>query len=120
MTYRIDPAGTRLPIKLDSTSNGEFEPLPLSPINWLDKRLAHEKASENAKRRGGSRRAFLVSLCGAASTLLALNAANAAAGKTGGWFNLAKEAEVDPAQAASQLAGKEFVFGVQGHFIGKA
>jgi predicted TIM-barrel fold metal-dependent hydrolase len=120
MTHRIDPAGTRLPIKLDSTSNGEFEPIPLSPTNRLAKRLAHERASENAKRRGVSRRAFLVSLCGTASTLLAVNAANAAAGKTGGWFDLAAAAGVDPAQAASQLAGREFVFDVQGHFIGKA
>ena len=31
MKYRFDPAGRRLPIKLDSTSNGEFEPIPLSP-----------------------------------------------------------------------------------------
>ena len=29
----IDPDGARLPIKLDTTSNGEFEPVPLSPVN---------------------------------------------------------------------------------------
>ena len=28
MKHRIDPEGLRLPIKLDTTSNGEFEPLP--------------------------------------------------------------------------------------------
>jgi hypothetical protein len=28
--HRIDPEGKRLPIKLDSTSNGEFVPVPLS------------------------------------------------------------------------------------------
>jgi hypothetical protein len=33
MTTRIDPDGTRLPIKLDTTSNGEFVPVPLSPAN---------------------------------------------------------------------------------------
>ena len=29
----IDPQGKRLPIKLDSTSNGEFIPVPLSSTN---------------------------------------------------------------------------------------
>jgi hypothetical protein len=29
MTHDFDPDGTRLPIKLDSTSNGEFMPTPL-------------------------------------------------------------------------------------------
>ena len=27
--HRVDPEGQRLPIKLDSTSNGEFLPVPL-------------------------------------------------------------------------------------------
>lgn len=39
---RSDPEGKRLPIKLDSTSNGEFVPVPLSPINRAANRLAHE------------------------------------------------------------------------------
>ena len=28
MRYRNDPFGTRLPIKLDTTTNGEFAPIP--------------------------------------------------------------------------------------------
>ena len=28
-----DPEGKRLPIKLDSTSNGEFTPMPLDAVN---------------------------------------------------------------------------------------
>ena len=80
----IDPYGTRLPIKLDATSNGEFVPVPLSPANLAANRLAHEAATRNARRLGLGRRAFLVSVCGAASTLLAFNAANAAAGRSGG------------------------------------
>jgi len=36
---RIGPDGTRLPIKLDTTSNGEFEPVPLSPTNNEANRL---------------------------------------------------------------------------------
>jgi hypothetical protein len=120
MTDHFDPEGTRLPIKLDPTSNGEFIPLPLSQTNRYANRLAHEWASRNARRLGMSRRAFLTSVCGAASTLLAFNAANAAAGKTGGFFALQAEAAVDPERAAQQLAGKEFIFDVQGHFIGEA
>ena len=81
MKYRHDPDGSRLPIKLDSTSNGEFAPIPLSAANLAGNRLARDTAGENARRTGLSRREFLVSSCGAASTLLAFNAANAAFGR---------------------------------------
>src|SRR3954451_6075764 len=91
-----DPDGTRLPIKLDSTSNGEFAPVPLSPVNKAANRLAHEAATQNAKRSARSRRKFLISACGAASTLLAFNSVNAAAGKTGGFFDLLPEAALEP------------------------
>ena len=80
-----DPEGKRL-IKLDSTSNGEFVPIPLDATNRRANRLAQTWASENARRRGVDRRTFMVSACGAASTLLAFNAGNAAAGRTGGFF----------------------------------
>ena len=70
----IDPNGARLPIKLDTTSNGEFAPVPLSPVNREANALAHEDAGKNAKRLAVSRRNFLISACGAASTLLAFNA----------------------------------------------
>src|SRR3546814_20338488 len=69
----FDPEGTRLPIKLDTTSNGEFMPVPLDGANRRANRLAQQWASENARRRGLGRRAFMVSACGAASTLLAFN-----------------------------------------------
>jgi predicted TIM-barrel fold metal-dependent hydrolase len=114
----IDPEGVRLPIKLDETSNGEFEPVPLSPANREGNRLAHEAAADNAKRLGVSRRDFLISACGAASTLLAFNAANAAAGKRGGLFELEPEAALEPQLAQARLGGKgEFIFDVQGHFV---
>ena len=114
-----DPDGKRLPIKLDSTSNGEFAPVPLDARNRAANRLAHERATENAKRRGLSRRRFLTSACGAASTLLAFNAANAAGGRTGGAFELHPEAALDDALARVQVgpAKDEFIFDVQGHFI---
>jgi hypothetical protein len=117
MKSLVDPAGTRLPIKLDSTSNGEFVPVPLSPANREANRLAHAAAQRNAERLDISKREFLVSACGAASTLLAFNAANAAAGKTGGFFDLPVAAALEPQAARSVADQGEFIFDVQGHFI---
>ncbi len=119
MTGRADPEGKRLPIKLDSTSNGEFEPVPLWPANLEANRLAHASATAFSKQLALSRRPFLTSACGAASTLLAFNTANAAAGKTGGFFDLPGEAALDEQLARAQVgpAKQEFIFDVQGHFI---
>jgi predicted TIM-barrel fold metal-dependent hydrolase len=64
------------------------------------------------------RREFLVSACGAASTLLAFNAANGAVGKLGGFFELEPEAAIEPQLAQARLGGRgEFIFDVQGHFV---
>jgi uncharacterized protein len=119
MQSTVDPEGSRLPIKLDTTSNGEFVPVPLSPANRAANRLAHEAAEQNSKRLNVSKRRFLVSACGAASTLLSFNAANAAAGRTGGWFDLPREAALDEQLARVQVgpAKDELIFDVQGHFI---
>ena len=62
-----DPEGRRLPINLDSTSNGEFTPVPLWPANLEANRRAHEAADANTRRLGTSKRRFLTSACGAAS-----------------------------------------------------
>src|SRR5262245_53358263 len=119
MRHSIDPEGRRLPVKLDSTSNGEFVPVPLSPTNRTANRLAHETASLFSKKLGVDRRSFLVSACGAASTLLAFNSANAAAGKSGGFFDVSADAALDLQLARVQTgpAKEEFILDVQGHFI---
>lgn len=114
--HRIDPDGRRLPIKLDTTSNGEFVPVPLSRANREANHRAQQAADGNAKRLGLGRRDFLLSTCGAASTLLAFNAANAAAGRTGGFFDLPALAATEPA-AAGALETGEFIFDVQGHYV---
>ena len=119
MPLKADPEGKRLPVKLDSTSNGEFVPVPLDDTNRRANQLAQSWASENARRRGVDRRTFMVSACGVASTLLAFNAANAASGRTGGFFELDQVAAVDSHAAADQLGEREFVFDVQGHFVGQ-
>ena len=115
MKHRIDPEGRRLPIKLDSTSNGEFAPVPLSPANLAANRLAHEFVSSCSKKTNLTRRRFLVSSCGAASTLLAFNEANAT---RAGYFDVPREAALDEALAQATVGAKrEFIFDVQGHFV---
>ncbi|MEX1147535.1 MAG: hypothetical protein WEB93_04040, partial [Sphingomonadales bacterium] len=112
-----DPEGKRLPIKLDTTSNGEFEPIPLAPVHRHANDLAHRAASDNARRKGQGRRQFLLGSCGAASTLLAFNAAYAATGKTGGFYELAADTALDDELATAAVDGNEFIFDVQGHFV---
>lgn len=117
MRQSHDPDGLRLPIKVDSTSNGEFQPIAISKANQQANKLALENASHNARRAGLDRRSFLISSCGAASTLLAFNEVNARAGMTGGSFDLDTVAAVDPEVATDSLDGNEFIFDVQGHFV---
>jgi hypothetical protein len=111
----FDPEGKRLPIKIDRTSNGEYAPPPLTPTQKLSSRLAHEAASENARRLGLPRRAFLVSAAGAASTLIACNQANQ--GARGGRFAVPDDAARDQQLAAATLGGDEFIFDVQTHCV---
>jgi len=117
MTQSDSSEALRLPIKLDSTSNGEFEPVPLEPMHRFANELAWQLSERNARRRGVDRRAFLASTCGAATGLLAMNQAYAAAGKTGGFYQLASEAGLDSDAAAAGVSGNEFIFDVQGHFV---
>jgi predicted TIM-barrel fold metal-dependent hydrolase len=117
MRYRNDPEGTRLPVKLDTATNGEFAPVVLEPVHHLARRMASEAAGENAKRLGLDRRSFLVSACGVATTLAGMNAAYGREGPRGGFYELPKEAGLDQYAARSAVDGNEFVFDVQGHFV---
>ncbi len=116
-TNDVDPDGQRLPIKLDAATNGEFVPKPLDKSLRDANTLASEWASAFARKVGRTRRSFLTSACGAASTLLAFNTAHARAGRTGGFFEIANEAPLDHQLAAAELGKKEFIFDVQGHFV---
>ncbi len=108
-----DDADGRLPIKIDSTSNGEFVPLRLPEVNRKANDLARKTTFEHARRLGQSRRSFLRSAAGAASVLFSFNQVHAAAGRSGGYFELASEATYDDALAVEKLGGNEFVFDVQ-------
>ncbi len=118
LTYQNDPDGIRLPIKVDTTSNGEFMPRALSAANVEANARALHAADENARHVGKGRREFLVSTAGAATTLLAFNEVNAATGKRGSSYELPWEAGKDEAAAAEALDGDEFIFDIQGHHVG--
>ncbi len=117
MTQEFDPEGTRLPIKVDSTSNGEFEPIEVPERQMVANREALTAADDAAKRLGMGRRRFLTSLCGAAATLAAFNAVNQRAGASGGAYAMPTEAAFEPDAAMEALGKREFIFDVQGHFV---
>ncbi len=108
--------GPKLPIKLDSTSNGEFVPVPVGSTIAYARALAHDRITGNARRVGQSRRGFMASVCGAATTLLALNDAFALRRVGGGRFELPPESGVE-AEAAQAIMGREFIFDIQTHFV---
>jgi hypothetical protein len=93
---------------------------------------AREDAERNARRLGWSRRKFLLSSLGAATTLAALaacsnEAARNAAGlggtdpangsTPGGTFRIPPEATTEPDAVARVLGGDEFIMDVQTHFL---
>jgi predicted TIM-barrel fold metal-dependent hydrolase len=115
-----------LPIKLGPCSNGEYEPEPLSPVLTETIRRAREECERNARRSGMTRREFLLSVCGAATTLMVLNSCTRAAERVGGLgpsrepggtYDIPPEATTDPDAAREAVGGEEFVFDVQGHLL---
>jgi uncharacterized protein len=121
---RRDPdADPGLPIKFGPCSNGEYDPLPLSPVVEETIRRARAECDEHAWRLGMSRRQFLLSVCGAATTLLVLSSCSSeeskatGRGEPGGRYDIPTNATTDPDAAREALAGDEFVFDVQGHFL---
>jgi predicted TIM-barrel fold metal-dependent hydrolase len=111
-----------LPIKFGPCANDEYAPLPLSAFVLEVMRRARDAVEVNARRTGVSRRRFLLSACGAATTLLALDACSREAHKSsgrrpGGSFRIPPEATTEPTTAEQVLGGSEFVFDVQGHLL---
>lgn len=106
-----------LPVKIDSASNGEFVPLAVPEHLRMAQDLAAVRITEGARQAGQSRRAFLASLCGVATTFAAFNEAFAARKDTGGLFKIYPDAPRDEAAAAQTVAGDEFIFDVQTHML---
>lgn len=104
-----------LPIRLDPVSNGEVLPAP-SPRLQVAQQQARADAARHAWRLGISRRAFLESAAGAATTLLAVNRVWART-QPGGFFAVDAAMAQDPEAASAVLAGDEFVFDVQTHHV---
>ena len=117
MRYRNDPDGTRLPIKVDTATNGEYWPRPLEAHNRAANDLAHARASDNRRRVNLILRDIQKSTCGAASTHLAFNDDHAAVGKTGSFYQGPVAAALEPAAAEAALGGNEFIFDIQGHHV---
>ncbi len=119
---RGGPDGHELPIKFGPVSNGEFLPVPHSPLVRETIRRTHRLADENARRLGISRRRFLSGITGAAATLFVLNACSkeeAADGRRspGGTFDVSEDATTDTSAALDELGGEEFIFDVQTHYV---
>ena len=108
-----------LPIKFGPCSNGEFVPKRLSAVEREAIARARVACETNARRLGVSRADFLRSICGAATTLLSLQAVLGEASRRalGGVWEMPAEAALEPDAARSVLAGEQFVFDVQGHHL---
>ena len=120
MGWRDEDPG--LPIKLGPVSNGEYDPQPLPPVLRETARRAREACARNARRKGMTRREFLLSLAGAATALSVLNActreeARRAGRSPGGGYEVSPEATLDDDVAMEEIGGDEFVFDVQGHLL---
>jgi len=117
-----------LPVEFGPCSNGEYDPeTTLPPVLRETIERARTACDDNARRTGLSRREFLLSICGAATTLLVLDACtreahradtSAATSTPGGSYSsIPPEATVEPTPAAGAIGGEEFVFDVQGHLL---
>ena len=116
MTFYRDDLGVRLPVRIDATSNGEFAPRPITTRAAYANCLAHRHATETARRLGVNRRQFLMSACGAAASLMAINRAHADT-DPGGTFAIDPSADVEPEAAMQSLGGAEFIFDIQTHHV---
>jgi predicted TIM-barrel fold metal-dependent hydrolase len=121
MTDDRDPG---LPIKLEPCSNAEYVPLPMSDVVREAIRRARALCDRNARRLGLSRREFLLSSMGAATTLAALSACASESRSqrrgragAGGRYEVPDEATIDPDAALETLGSDQPVIDVHTHFL---
>jgi len=116
-----------LPVEFGPCSNGEYDPEPfLPPVLNETIRRSREACERNARRLGLSRREFLLSICGAATTLAMLDACTREAHRAnptaptsspGGGYSISPSATLEPEPAHTDIGGEEFVFDIQGHLL---
>src|SRR3990172_366468 len=117
-----------LPLEFGPCSNGEYDPEPfLPPVLTETIGRARDACDQNARRTGVSRREFLLSACGAATTFLLLDACtreahradpNAATGSPGGEYgSIPPDATVDPTPAGDAPGGEGGIFDIQGPLL---
>ena len=63
MRHDFDPEGRRLPIKVDTATNGEYAPRPLNRLQRAARSHAEERVAEVARRLALGRRPFLTFVC---------------------------------------------------------
>ena len=118
--HRVDPLGQRLPIKLDTTTNGEFAPIPLSranrharPAGARRRRTTTRSASASAGATSSSRPAAPRARCSRSTPPMRRPARR----------RLLRPAAPKPRSTRSSprraLDGGEFIFDVQGHFVNR-
>lgn len=124
-----DPPDPGLPIKLSPCGNGEYAPSPPSDVVREAQRRANAAVDDNARRVGLSRRDFLRSSLGVATTLSVLAACTRESGQTGGTFIVDPDSttstsstpsttlDVERADEAVGPVADEFIFDVQGHLL---
>src|SRR6266516_1062478 len=114
---RTDDPGR--PIKFGPCSNGEYIPAPRTAVERGAMSRARRACDENARRVGMWRPDFLRSVGGAATTLLALQSVCVDVGRRdlGVFGDVPADGALDPDAARTTLAGKQFVFDVQGHHL---
>jgi hypothetical protein len=90
----------------------------MRPEIQLVEPLAMERAAHYARRLRVSRRQFLMSSCGVATTLLCVNQVFGRGRKdVGGFFDVDPVAALDPQAAALKIKGSEFIFDIQTHHV---
>ena len=105
---------TATPIPTQICSNGEYPPVPQSPMQRRVEDKVNEMADERARALGVSRREFLSTSAGMATALAALNLVH---GCDDGGFQMDDCATRDPEAACEALAGDYFIFDSQTHHV---
>jgi predicted TIM-barrel fold metal-dependent hydrolase len=105
---------TEVPLPTRLVSNEEFPPLPQTPAQRAVEARILDEAGRLAPRLGLSRRQFLRTSGGMATSLLAMNAV------FGRFFDVLPVEAAEPAAFQARSGDTPFIFDVQLHYVGAA